>query len=372
MASLRRIEINGFRSIRQATLELRSLNVLIGANGAGKSNFIAFFKMLNEMMAGRLQEYVGRTGRAQSVLHFGPKLTPQIEGLLEFDAGDGKVDTYHLRLFHAANDTLIFADETLDYRKEGWQGPLRPPMSLGAGHTETKIGVLAAEGNPTAKVFRYLLNKCRVYHFHDTSATAQIRQTNYINDNRGLGADAGNLAAMLYAFRLKDDMVYQRIVSTIQKVMPEFEDFDLEPSRLNPNEISLNWRTRGRDYLFGPHQISDGTLRAMALVTLLLQPEEDLPGVIILDEPELGLHPYALEIVAGLIRAASVKTQTIVATQSQTFLNFFEPDEVITVDTAHGESVFRRLSQEELRDWLDDYTIGELWQRNVLGGGPLP
>lgn len=373
MALLRRIEINGFRSIKQATLELRSLNVMIGANGAGKSNFIAFFKMLNEMMAGRLQEYVGRTGRAQSVLHFGPKVTPQIEGLLEFGADDDDDSfTYHLRLFHAANDSLIFADETVDYKKEGRQTHSRPPMSLGAGHAETKIGELASKDNPRAKVLHVLLNACRVYHFHDTSATARIRQTNYINDNRGLMADAGNLAAMLYAFRLKDEAVYRRIVSTIQKIMPEFEDFDLQPSRLNPNEISLNWRTRGRDYLFGPHQISDGSLRAMALVTLLLQPEEDQWGVIILDEPELGLHPYALEIIAGLIRAASENTQAIVATQSQTFLNFFEPDEVITVDTAHGESVFRRLGQEDYRDWLDDYSIGELWQRNVVGGGPLP
>jgi predicted ATPase len=372
MAVLRKVEIKGFRSIKETSIELGSLNVLIGANGAGKSNFVAFFKLLNEMMAGRLQEYVGRVGRAQSILHFGPKVTPQIEGLLEFEVSDGTVDTFYLRLFHAANDTLIFADETLDYKKAGWQGPSRPPMSLGAGHTETKIGVLSAEGNSTAKVFRHILNRCRVYHFHDTSATAQIRQTNYINDNRWLMADAGNLAAMLYAFRLKNEVVYQRIVSTIRKVMPDFDDFDLEPSRLNPNEISLNWRRCGHDYLFGPHQISDGTLRVMALVTLLLQPTEDLPGVVILDEPELGLHPYALEIVAGLIRAASVKSQTIVATQSQTFLNFFEPNEVITVDTARGESIFRRLGQDEFREWLDDYTLGELWQRNVLGGGPLP
>ena len=371
MATLRKVEIKGFRSIKQTTLELGSLNVLIGANGAGKSNFVAFFKMLNELMAGRLQEYVGRMGRAQSVLHFGPKVTPQLEGLLEFEAGDS-VDTYHLRLFHAANDTLIFAEETLDYKKEGWQGPPRLPMSLGGGHFETKIGDLAAQGNSTAKVFRHILNKCRVYHFHDTSATSQIRQTNYINDNRGLMADGGNLAAMLYAYRLKNEVVYKRIVSTIQKVMLDFEDFDLEPSRLNANDISLNWRRRGREYLFGPHQISDGTLRAMAIVTLLLQPEEDLPGVIILDEPELGLHPHAIEIVAGLMRAVSIKTQAIVATQSQTFLNFFEPGEVITVDTTQCESVFRRLNPDEYKEWLEDYTIGELWQRNVLGGGPLP
>ncbi len=154
--------------------------------------------------------------------------------------------------------------------------------------------------------------------------------------------------------------------------MPEFDDFELEPDRLNSNDLFLNWRKRGQDYLFGPHQISDGTLRAMAILALLLQPEKDLPDVIILDEPELGLHPHALEIVAGLLRAASLKSQVIVATQSQAFLNFFEPEEIVTVESLGGESTFRRLEPESLKDWLDDYSIGELWQRNVLGGGPLP
>ena len=371
MAVLRKVEIKGFRSIRNATIELGSLNVLIGANGAGKSNFVAFFKMLNEMMAGHLQEYVGRMGQSQSVLHFGPKVTPQLEGFLGFQVGDG-IASYRFRLFHAANDSLIFADETLGGEAERGQGVGRPAISLGAGHSESRISDLAAGRDELALAFQHILNKCRVYHFHDTSPTSSIRQAHYIDDNRSLLADGGNLAAMLYAFRLKTPVVYKRIISTIRKVMPDFDDFDLEPSRLNPNEIRLNWKRRGRDYLFGPHQLSDGTLRAMALVTLLLQPDEDLPGVIILDEPELGLHPYALEIVAGLIRAASVTKQAIVATQSQTFLNFFEPHEVITVDTTHDESVFRRLSREQYQEWLDDYSIGELWQRNVLGGGPLP
>jgi predicted ATPase len=371
MATIKRIEIKGYRSIKDASLELRPLNVLIGANGAGKSNFVSFFKLLNEMMAGRLQEYIARTGRGSSALHFGPKVTPQLEGLLEFQEGD-VLDTYYMRLFHAAGDTLVFAEETLDYKKDGWHGPHRAPMSLGAGHAETRIGEKAAQGNKTATAFRRILNDCRVYHFHDTSPSARIRQFCYINDNRWLMPDAGNLAAMLFAYRQRSEMVYSRIVSTVRKILPEFDNFDLEPSRLNQNEIGLDWRKRGFDYLFGPHQISDGTLRAMALCTLFLQPEADLPDVIILDEPELGLHPHALEIVAGLMRAASTKTQVIVATQSQTFLNFFEPSEIITVECREGRSQFHRLEAAELKEWLEDYTIGELWQRNVIGGGPVP
>jgi predicted ATPase len=202
--------------------------------------------------------------------------------------------------------------------------------------------------------------------------TARIRQSGFIHDNRWLMPDAGNLAAMLFAYRQKEGVVYQRIVSTIRKIMPEFDDFDVEPSRLNPNDILLTWRKRGQEYLFGAHQLSDGTLRAMAIVTLLLQPDNSLPDVIILDEPELGLHPHALEIVAGLIRAVSVNSQVIVATQSPTFLNHFEPEEVVTVESHQGQSTFRRLDAEQLQGWLAEYSIGDLWQRNVVGAGPLP
>jgi len=369
MATLKRIEINRYRSIKSFSLKLETLNILIGPNGAGKSNFVSFFKLLNEMMGGRLQEFIGRMGGSQSLLHFGPKITPQLEGQLTFEA-DAGTNWYNMRLFHAAGDTLVFAEESLKFQRLAHVSAR--DVSLGAGHREARIGEEANTGELMAKVIRHLLNQCRVYHFHDTSPTAMARQFSYVQDNRWLMPDAGNLAAMLFLYREKARVVYNRIVSTVRKIMPEFGDFVLEPSRLNPNVIMLNWQKQGSDYLFGPHQISDGSLRAMAICTLFLQPEADLPDVIILDEPELGLHPHALEIVAGLIHAASSRTQVIAATQSQSFLNFFDPGEIITVETHDGGSVFRRLDSDELSDWLEDYSIGELWQRNVLGGGPLP
>ncbi|WP_088252659.1 AAA family ATPase [Fimbriiglobus ruber] len=366
---LKQIEIEGYRSIKAVSLELRSLNIFIGPNGAGKSNFVSFFKMLAEMMGSRLQQYIGTSGRGQAILHYGPKATRQLLGRLEFQVDNG-TDRYTARFAHAAGDTLVFAEETLASYQTGFENP--KTVSLGAGHAETRLDEEAGSGDPTAKAIRDLLNRCRVYHFHDTSASARVRQHCFIHDNRLLMSDAGNLAAVLYAYRSQAKVAYRRIVTTVKKIVPEFDDFDLEPSRLNPNEILLNWRKRDRDYLFGPHQLSDGSLRAIAICTLFLQPEYDLPGVIVIDEPELGLHPHALEIIAGLIRAAATTTQVIAATQSQTFLNFFDPDEIITVETQGGKSLFRRLEPAQLKDWLEDYSIGDLWQRNVLGGGPLP
>ncbi|NET91362.1 MAG: AAA family ATPase, partial [Kamptonema sp. SIO1D9] len=328
MNKLKRLTLNGFKSIKAMDIELHSLNILIGANGAGKSNLISFFKMLNEMMAGRLQLYIGQSGRAKSLLHFGPKTTPQIEAKLEFEVENG-VDTYHVRLFHAAVDTLIFADETLSFLQTGWVSPRIDP--LGAGHQETRIGEAADEGTQTAKTLRYLLNRCRVYHFHDTSSTANVRQSCYIGDDRWLMSDAGNLAALLLRFREENGgAAYQRIIGTIRLIAPFFDDFVLEPDV--SNRVILDWRERGSDGVFGPHQFSDGTLRAICLATLLLQPENELPELIVVDEPELGLHPYALNIVADLFSKAALHTQILISTQSSSFLDNFDPEDVIAVD----------------------------------------
>jgi predicted ATPase len=362
------VTLKGFKSIKEMELELRPLNVLIGANGAGKSNLISFFKMLNEMMGGRLQQYIGTTGRAQSLLHYGPKVTPQLEARLEFEADNG-IDTYHLRLFHAAGDTLVFAEETLSFLQTGWVGSPKV-VPLGAGHQESRIADEANRGERTAQVFRRLLNQCRVYHFHDTSATARVRQYCYIGDNRWLMADAGNLAAVLHRLQEEGGTSYQRIVSTVRLVAPFFNDFALEPTGPNKKDILLNWRERGSDQVFGPHQLSDGTLRAICLITLLLQPDAELPNLMVIDEPELGLHPYALNMIASLFKKASHHSQVLIGTQSSSFLDNFEQEDVVVVDRNDEGSIFRRPDPKALEGWLDEYSLGEVWEKNILGGGP--
>jgi predicted ATPase len=365
---LRRVILRGFKSIKAMDLELRPLNILIGPNGAGKSNLVSFFKLLNEMMAGRLQQYVGTSGRAQSILHFGPKITSQMEARLDFEVDNG-VDTYTMRLFHAAGDTLVFADESLSFLQTGYTSPKLIP--LGAGHQETRIGEQADKDEPMAKVFRYLLNHCRVYHFHDTSPTARVRLYGYIEDKRWLMPDAGNLAAFLLRLReTNGGSAYKRIVKTIRLIAPFFGDFDLEPSGPTNKDIILNWRDKGSDQLFGPHQLSDGTLRAMCLIALLMQTDDELPDLIVVDEPELGLHPYALNVIASLFKKASHHKQVIISTQSSSFLDNFDAEDVIVVNREGKESLFERPDPTKLEAWLEEYSLGEVWEKNLLGGGP--
>ncbi len=367
---LKRLKLSGFKSIKELDLEMRPLNILIGANGVGKSNLISFFKMLNEMMAGRLQQYIGISGGAQTLLHFGAKVTSQIEAQLEFEVEQGN-DLYDLRLSHAPSDTLVFTKERLSFVPIN-QKTIPPNKSkidsLGTGHQETKIGKAAEKKMPTATQIEYLLSRCRVYHFHDTSSTAGVRQACYVGNNRMLFPYAENLAALLLRFRDENDSkAYQRIVSTVRLIAPFFDDFDF---RTENNRVMLEWRHQGSDQIFGAHQLSDGTLRAICLTTLLLQPVGELPELIIVDEPELGLHPYALNIVASMFSEASQNTQILISTQSSPFLDNFEPEDVITIDREERESKFTRLNSIDLEVWLEEYSLGEIWEKNIINGGP--
>lgn len=369
MVKLTNITLSGYKSIEHMSLDLGPLNVLIGPNGAGKSNFVSFFKLLNEMMGGRLQDFIGTSGGADSLLFYGKKTTPSVEAVLTFKTESGE-NKYSLRLAHAAGETFIFTDETVEFRREGHPGtPV--PRSLGAGHRETRLHEETEEGDLTARSIRYLLNNCRVFQFHDTSDTSKMRGSVYIHENRFLRSDAGNIAAILYKLRETEERVYHVIIQTIRQVVPRFDDFVLEPMKLNVNNMLLNWHEKDSDVTFGPHQFSDGSLRAMALITLLLQPRADLPSVIVIDEPELGLHPHAMVVVASLIKAAACHCQIVIATQSTCLLDQFEAEDVIVVDRDDRKSVFKRLTEEDLTEWLEEYSLSELWEKNVLGGGPV-
>ncbi|HEX5416856.1 MAG TPA: AAA family ATPase [Chloroflexota bacterium] len=372
MERLNKLQLRGFKSIRDLPeLTFGPLNVLIGANGAGKSNLISFFKLLNWMTAGsgNLQVYIQQAGGASTFLYDGPPVTPQVEAALTLENDDG-INEYTMRLFHAAPDTFIFADERIRFSHHGLptQANWKP---LGSGNRETGLINAALERKTTtgktAGVILGLMRRCVVHQFHNTSATARVRQRWSLEDSRYLKEDAANLAPFLLRLRESEPRAYQRIVETVREIVPFFSDFVLEPIL---GSVILQWQERGSDVVFGAHQASDGMLRAMALVSLLLQPEDNLPSVVILDEPELGLHPYAINILAGLLQSVSTHTQVIVATQSMNLIDYFTPEEIVVVDRVDRESKFRRLDPEPLDDWLDEYSLGELWEKNVLGGRP--
>jgi predicted ATPase len=361
---LERISIEGFKSIRELKdFELRPLNVLIGANGSGKSNFIALFRLLNQMVEGRFQHAVTAAGGAETFLYFGRKITRSIRVRLSFPP-----NSYECVWAPSADDILFFEEETCYYQGAGYEAPY--VSSLGSGHKESKLpGLANAPGRKSVATYVYeSLEGWRVYHFHDTSDSARVKARGDINDNLYLRPDASNLGAFLFKLKKRYSRHYELIRDTVREVAPFFDDFLLRPDPTNEDKIRLEWRERASDHPFLAHHLSDGTLRFICLATLLLQPV--LPSTILIDEPELGLHPYATNVLAGLLRSTARRTQIIVSTQSVPLVNQFEPEDLVVVERQEGASVFRRLTPEQTRDWLDDYGLGDLWEKNLLGGRP--
>jgi len=369
MAYLERIQIKGFKSIREMDLKLKPLNVLIGANGAGKSNFIGAFRLLNMIIERRLQAYSLNVG-ADTLLHYGRKVTEYIEIQLTFQPNNNprSINGYQARLTSSQANTLIFEAEQGWYKNRQSSQKTRS-LKLGNGHSETNLHDSRRESY-IAQYVADSLASWQIYHFHDTSETAKVKFPQSINDNAYLRADASNLAPFLYLMSERRRDYYDRIVKSIRLVAPFFDDFTLRPNPLNPNSIQLEWREKNSDAYFNAHSLSDGTLRFMCLATLLLQPT--LPSMILIDEPELGLHPYAIVLLAELLRSAATQTQVIVSTQSVPLVNQFDPEEVVVVDRKDGQSTFNRLELAPLEGWLEDYGLGDLWEKNVIGGRPQP
>lgn len=365
---LEKITIKGFKTIKELKdFEPGSLTVLLGPNGAGKSNFISFFRLLSWMLSppGGLQQHIGISGPASNILYEGPEKTQVIEAelTLKTDAGENQ---YSFKLAHAAGDTLVFTDEKFRYTREGSENRA-PWRNLDAGHREANLVQEAEGGDQTARTILGLLRKIVVYQFHNTSSTARIRSSWDIRDNRWLKEDAANIAPFLYRLYNDEPKIYQRIVDTIRLILPFFADFEFAPTN---SHMLLSWRERGSDKIFNASQAADGMLRAMALITLLLQPEKDLPDVLILDEPELGLHPYAINIIGGLVSSVSTQTQIILATQSTTLIDCFDPQDIVIVEREARATGLRRLSVDKLDIWLEDYTLSEIWEKNIIGGRP--
>jgi predicted ATPase len=363
MRRLESIHIKNFKSIREQSLALGSLNVFIGGNGVGKSNFVGVFRMLHEVRHERLQAFVAARGGADAILHMGRKRssTTQIKlDFVEYDIGNA----YRLILAPDDEDGLFVKSEDVFYHQRSIY-PEPTIQRLLSGKAEASI---ARSRNKVATYVRGDLDSYRVYHFHDTSDSSPAKLTADVNDNRYLRPQAENLPAYLYFLKERHADHFALIEDTIRQIAPFVDRFQLEPSMLNPEKIRFEWLERASDAYFNASSLSDGTLRFICLATLLLQPR--LPNLILIDEPELGLHPAAIQLLAALLKSAARRTQVIVATQSVTLVNQLTPEDVWVCDRVDGATVFRHLRDEPLDTWLENYSLGELWEKNSFGGRP--
>lgn len=366
MPALDWITVRGFKSIASLEkLPIRPINLLIGANGSGKSNFLEAFSLLQTLRSRGLRNYVMRSGGADKILHFGAKETPSAMFHVSFESG---VNQYKIELTADDDDGLFPSDETaLYWNKEAYPEPHR--QWVPGRDREAGIGEWP---KPVAQHVNTHLKRWRLYHFHDTGPKSPMKKISDVNDNRGLRADGSNLASFLYRLRETHAEAYDLVRRTVRLAAPFFDDFALEPLARNEDKIRLEWKHRGADAYFNASSLSDGSLRFIALTTLLLQPKALRPSLILLDEPELGLHPYAITLLASLIQQVSVETQVILATQSPILLDHFEPEDVLVADRNGGKTEFNRLPRKRLKKWLRRYSLGQLWEKNEFGGRPSP
>lgn len=372
---LKSIRISGFRSLADVELsDLDGANVLVGANGSGKSNLVRFFEMLSWMLRSRrLGEFVERYGGADDQLYGGSQTTQAMQAEIGLEAKSGRND-YRFTLAHAHPDRLMFTQEAFRFSRKGLSSEAAWTNLPSDGHREAQI-VEAAQSpqgsdvnRTTARTITHLLRSCVAYQFHDTSNSSRFKTRWDTEDNDALRSDGANLAAILYRLERNDHHRFEMICRHIGRVLPVFDRFMIEDSF---GKVQLRWKAKGTDKTFGAHLTSDGSLRVFALVTLLNLPRELLPHVVLLDEPELGLHPTSIALVGEMIKALAVDVQVIVATQSPLLVDVFDLEEIVVFEANDGRTSCRRLATEDHRRWLDqDYSLGELWQKNLIGGRP--
>lgn len=365
---LKTLTIRGFKSIpfqHPLKLEFGKINILLGANGAGKSNIISFFRLLENMMRGSLQRYIAQQGSNQKFLYYGPKYTPEIAAELSFEA-PAAYDEYTFKLTAALPDRLIISSEIIEWKKDA--GPQEGQAILRSDFSESALSRTAED---YAGDIGKLLRACKVYRFSDSSDSAPMRLSTAVDSAHYLQSEGNNLAAFLYYLKNHYADSFRRITDYVRDVVPQFRDFYLEPVN---GYISLKWTDNSpNDYILSVDQFSDGSIRFIALATLLLQPVETMPLLIIIDEPELGLHPYAIDQLNQMIKDASHHAQILVATQSTAIVDGFSADDVTVIefDPEIQGTRARKLSSADYDEWLREYTLSELWNKNIIGGRPI-
>ena len=363
----RRIEsvrIHGFRSIAHAELlDLPQAAVLIGANGSGKSNVLRFLEMLGRTMPGpwtSFTEFIERQGGADDQLYRGTRFTNRVGGEIGMRIG-GVEHGYRCELSATEDDRLVFSGEWL---RGGPNGAVdRDWKSLGRGHRESALLEEAAAGNTSAGVVRLVLRELRVHRFRNIFERTGRPQD--ADDHVRLRPDGSNLAAILNWLQQLQPQRFGLLQQQIERILPAFGGFDIEARY---GRVRLRWRDRVSGKTFGAHLTSAGSLQFFALATLLHLPHEALPDVILIDDPELGLHPAAVSLLGGMIRSLSLERQIIVATQSPLLVDEFYPDQVYAMDQTNDGTTIRRMDRPEFRDWVDSgrYTTGEIWQQNLM------
>jgi predicted ATPase len=376
-----RLKVSGFRRLSDLNIKLRPLNVLIGANGVGKSSFLDVIDLLAASAGGNLQSTITNLGGMPSLLTADGK-TNGLSFTLWMDQENASPLEYELRLVSETVGYLIAHEHLIQQQNLSLPGPLKYIDVNGPSVRYSRDGTLAAPNweykaqesalsqvprtYPEAEGFRRLLaDVSEVYHGLDVSVRSPVRTPQTLSPAKTPGIDGEELVSCLFTIRETARERFDAIEDALRAAFPAFERLDFPP--VAAGRLTLTWREHGLASAFYASELSEGTLRFLWLATLLQSP--GLPNVTLIDETEVSLHPEMLRLLADLMREASARTQLIVATHSDRLVRFLEPKELIICDRNENGGMTARWADDlDLGAWLEEYTLDQLWSNGVLGG----
>ena len=347
------ISIKNYKSIKGLIkFPLHNINILIGANGSGKSNFLSFFEFVKK--ENDYKSYFDfDNDRADDILFLGRRNSEFLSGAVALS--DQSFTGKGGKKFIAEDNRSLTCDAYVN-------------MDLVSNFENEENYFEYAEGIDLA--WEQVSDNTTQYHFHDTSKWSPILVDCMLNNNDMLLPNGKNIMPFVYRIYRENKQSYSMIVNAIRSCVDDFHDFYIRKNINSDDMVRLEWQHK-RDLGEPKHGklLSDGSLRIICLIVLLLQPIEWVPKLVIIDEPELGMNPKALSLIAELIKQISPQKQFIIATQSPELINLFNHEDIIVCDkNEDSSSSFTRLDAEKLQSWLDDYTVADLWQMNIIGG----
>lgn len=385
MAIFERLHVQGFRRLYDVDLVLKPLNIVIGANGSGKTSLLDVFSLLAASASGALNETISEFGGVDGNL---TNLTAANAGAARFMAFElamsvqGHAPIQYRMSMSPRGVTYEIADETLTQQRQ--QSP--PPFKhIDAHHGvvryyEQNRGLIPPDWEYNAaesalsqvpkmyhepEDFRKRLASSTHYHVLDVGRRAPVRLPQPMRDAKLPGRDGEDLVSCLYMLRETDSDRFEAIEATLRAGFPSFERLNFPP--VAAGTLAMTWKDKTSKTPFYMHQLSEGTLRFLWLATLLQSP--GLAAVTLIDEPEVSLHPELLSLLAELLREASQRTQLIVATHADRLVRHLLPSEVVTVDIDKGGAADAKWADEfDLEQWLNEFTLDEVWRMGRMGG----
>lgn len=387
--AIRSFRIRNLLSIRDATLELVTpVTLLIGPNGAGKTNLLRGIELLSRLVDDTFQGEIMRGGGFSEHFFQGSPVADfdsaeQGEGFdsrcfaidVDYRINEQLTNGYDVQFSRGTGDTALVRERLVFHNRAKFTAPFYDGFQGNNGWLPlAHRSVLSAADDRSSRTgvqesIRRILTGCRVFHFDDSSSRSPVLQSCDVADNLRLHSDGRNLAAVLWRMRESDAERYAGIVRSVRVVAPFLEDFVVDPVYEGSHNTVLRWRQKGLDGIFSGERLSSGTLRFICLTVLLQQTNP--PETIVLDEPELGLHPFAIYQLAEMLHeVASAERKIIVTTQSVTLANQFSLQELALVTRENGATTVNRPESEVYTQWLDDYSVGQMWENNVLNVSP--